>query len=683
MSSKGNDPPAPGGKFYITTAIDYPNSVPHLGHAYEKTVADFYARWHRQQGLDTHLLTGLDEHGEKIQEAAEKAGTTPQAFVDDQAKVFRALCQELEISNDDFIRTSEPRHHRFAAELFARLQARGDVYFGNYEGDYCISCESFYTDSQLQDGKCPIHGRPTERVKEESYFFRLGKYRPWIQEHIRSHPEFIYPEERRNEILSRLDEEVRDLSISRCTFNWGIPVPGDSRHVIYVWFDALSNYISALLSPRNLYERFWPADVHVIGKDIIWFHTVIWPCILHSAGHPLPRQVYVHGFILDREGRKMAKHLGNVVDPLEVARRHGPEVLRYYFLRAFASGLDGKFSLEELIERYHGELGNDLGNLILRVVKLVESKFAGCLAPGGAVEADLDPLPVEEEYARLVERREHHRALEALWAFIRKTNAYLNERAPWKESDSRANARTLYNALEALRGIASLLAPVMPRTAAAVAEQIGIPPAPGSLAAFGQTAYRVVRKGPLFPRLEAPPAAGAGGLPPAAHPQPSGPPAESDPFSWLDLRVGLIEEVKEHPNADSLYVLTVNLGSERRTVCAGLRKHLQPQELERRKVVVLANLKPAKLRGLESRGMILATDRRDGKVAPVDPGQAAVGERVQVSGIAGPAKPAITLKDFEKTPLRMKGGRVVYGEKPLWTSAGEVGCEAADGATVR
>ncbi len=679
MSSKGNDAPARTGKFYITTAIDYPNSVPHLGHAYEKTVADFYARWHRQQGLDTHFLTGLDEHGEKIQEAAEKAGSTPQAFVDDQAEVFRALCRELEISNDDFIRTSEPRHHRFAAELFSRLQAKGDVYFGHYEGDYCISCESYYTESQLQDGKCPIHGRPTERVKEESYFFRLGKYRPWIQEHIRSHPEFIFPEERRNEILSRLDEEVRDLSISRCTFNWGIPVPGDPRHIIYVWFDALSNYISALLSPQNLYERFWPADVHVIGKDIIWFHTVIWPCILRSAGYPLPRQVYVHGFILDREGRKMAKHLGNVVDPLEVARRYGPEVLRYYFLRAFASGLDGKFSLEELIERYHGELGNDLGNLLLRVIKLVESKFAGCLTPGGGVEADLDPRPVVEEYGRQVERREHHRALEALWGLIRKTNAYLNEKAPWKESDPRANTRTLYNALEALRGIASMLTPVMPRTALAIAGQIGIPPASGPLAAFAQTAYRVVRKEPLFPRLEAPPGTGASGRDLST----AEPPAGADPFSWLDLRVGLIEEVKEHPDADSLYILTVNLGSERRTVCAGLRKHLQPQELELRKVVFLANLKPAKLRGIESRGMILATDRRDGKVAPVDPGQAAIGERVQVPGVSGPPKPAISLKDFERTPLRMKGGRVVYGEISLRTSAGEVECEAADGATVR
>ncbi len=404
-------------RFYITTAIDYPNSVPHMGHAYEKVVADFYARAARLRGIKTHFLIGLDEHGQKIQEAADKAGMAPQAFVDDKAAVFRALYERLEISNDDFIRTSEERHHSFARDLYQRLKASGDIYKDHYEGDYCISCEKFLTASELIDGKCPIHERPTTIVKEDSYFFRLGKYRDQVRAHIEANPEFIYPEERRREILARLGEEVRDLSISRSTFDWGIPVPDDPAHVLYVWVDALSNYYSALVQPRDLTDEFWPADCHVIGKDILWFHTMIWPAMLLSAGYELPRQVYVHGFILDKDGRKMAKHVGNVVDPMEVVEEYSVDVLRYYFLRTFSSGKDGKFSVTELEERYNSELGNDLGNLILRVSKLVQTKLGGRVSIGAdnpEFRERLSPATTIESFFRNADRRDHNRAMDDL-----------------------------------------------------------------------------------------------------------------------------------------------------------------------------------------------------------------------------------------------------------------------------
>lgn len=676
-------------KFYITTAIDYPNSAPHMGHAYEKTIADFYARWYRLKGEDTRFLTGVDEHGQKIQEAATKAETTPQDFVDEKAKIFQELCHTLEISNDDFIRTSSARHHKFAQEIYRKVVEQGDIYEGQYEGDYCISCESFYTQAQLEDGKCPIHNRPTERIQEQSYFFRLGKYQNWIRQHIKENERFIYPPERRNEILSRLEDEVRDLSISRSTFDWGIPVPDDPKHVMYVWFDALSNYISALTEPENLYDRYWPADMHVIGKDIIWFHTVIWPCMLHSAGFPIPKQIYVHGFILDAEGRKMAKHLGNVVDPLEVVKGFSPDVLRYYCLRSFPGGQDGKFSLGDLRERYHSELGNDLGNLILRVIKLVEGRLGGVAKTPEGFAGALDSSETVKEFSQSVDDREHHRAIDTLWTYVRRTNAYLNENAPWKEDDDATFHRVLYNALEALRTISYLIQPVMPNVAESIAKQLGFSIETGDLPTFGTGEYRVQRDNPLFPRIETPKekkssestpkkkkggGGGAGG-------------GDVDPFAKLRIVVGFIEDVQEHPDAEALYVFRVQMGEgdegERRTICAGLRQHLSVGDLLNRKVVVLANLKPAKLRGIESQGMVLASDRKDGAVVPVDPGEAPVGDELRVEGIEPRPKAKLSSKDFGKAPLAVKEGRVVYGEQPLKTSRGEVACDAEDGAVVR
>jgi len=667
--------------FYITTAIDYPNSVPHMGHAYEKVVADFYARAARRRGVDTRFLIGLDEHGQKIQEAADKAGVSAQAFVDEKAEIFRRLYDLLEISNQDFIRTSEGRHHRFVQKLYEQVRDQGDIYKGFYEGEYCISCEKFLTAGELVDGKCAIHERPTTVVKEESYFFRLGKYRDRIRDHIEKHADFIYPDERRNEILSRLQGEVRDLSISRSTFDWGIPLPDDPEHVLYVWFDALSNYYSALLEPDDISAVYWPCDCHVIGKDILWFHTVIWPAMLLSAGYELPRQVYVHGFILDKDGRKMAKHLGNVVDPLEVIEEYSVDVLRYYFLRSFSSGKDGKFSVADVEERYNAELGNDLGNLVLRVAKLVQTRLGGRIAIGGdnaEFRERLSPDATIEAFFQAADAREHHRAVEALWEYVRATNVYMNDRAPWRIKDDAELAAVLGAGVEALRVIAHLASPIMPAVAAAMAESLGFELATVSAMAEGQRTCEVRASRPLFPRRESE-KKGA-----ARQKQKTAQPAEVDPFAKLEIRVGRIEEARNHPDADQLFVLSVDLGEdEKRSICAGLRQHLAAEDLNGRKVIVLANLKPAVLRGVASAGMVLASDRADGAVVPVDPGDAPIGDLIGVEGIEATPKRKLSKSNFEKAPLTVRGGRVVYRDKPLRSSAGEVRCAAPDGAPVR
>ncbi len=676
-----NENPAP---FYITTAIDYPNSVPHMGHAYEKVVADFYARASRLRGVPTRFLIGLDEHGQKIQEAAEQGGLSPQEFVDEKATAFRELYALLDISYDDFVRTSEPRHREFCQRFYERIRDAGDVYKGFYEGDYCISCEKFYTASELVDGRCPIHERPTTPVKEESYFFRLSKYREAILRHIEANPAFVYPRERRNEIVARLREDVRDLSISRSTFDWGIPVPDDPGHVLYVWFDALENYLSALHAPEDLSATFWPASCHVIGKDINWFHSVIWPAMLLSAGEELPAQVYVHGFILDEDGRKMAKHLGNVVDPLEIVGEYGVEVLRFYFLRSFASGHDGKFSRAELEDRYHAELANELGNLVLRVVKLIATRLGGEIATPGRPEVLGDEELIEEFFA-LVDGREHHRAMERLWSYIKRSNAYLNETEPWKLKDPGEFTAVLAECFEALRTVSHLLSPAMPKTAAAIGSSLGFTLGTLSERRREPSTYRVEEKPPLFPRRETAkePKTKEKRMDESHKPK-KGPPAPVDPFAKLALRVGRIVEVNEHPDADSLYAMTVDLGEdEPRSICAGLREYLPASDLQDRMVVVLANLKPAKLRGIESRGMILASDRKDGAVVPVDPGDAEIGVEVGVEGIESAPKKKLSKSEFEKAPLTVQGGRVSYAGKPLRTAAGPVLCDAEDDAPVR
>ena len=678
--------------FYITTAIDYPNGVPHMGHAYEKIVADFYARAARLRGQETRFLIGLDEHGLKIQQAAAAEQKEPQAFVDEKAVIFREMYETLGITHDDFIRTSEPRHHEYAQALYQRCLDKGDIYKDFYKTDYCVSCEKPLQKSDISTGIClgdaskPLKECPVTTIEEESYFFRLGKYRDAVRQHILDHPEFVVPEERRNEVLARLDGDLHDLSISRSSFTWGVPLPNDTEHVMYVWFDALANYASALQKPEDC-TRFWPADCHVIGKDIIWFHAVIWPAMLLSAELPLPRQVYAHGFILDKDGRKMSKTVGNVVDPMDVANEFGVDVLRYYFLRAFSSGQDGNFALEELEERYKTELGNDLGNLIMRLSKLTLSRCGGTLSPQSNAD-DLGIAKVIEECCEWIDRREHHRALESLWSFLRGINAYLNETAPWKVKDDSEVARILYGAVEAVAAVLHLLSPAMPEVSRQAAETLGIQLAALDALQPGKASYTAQPATALFPRREdkkpkSDSADSEGKAKPKKSKKGGGAQVSVDPFAKLEIRVGYIEEVNEHPDADALYAMTVDIGGEPRSICAGLREHLEVGELLHRKVVVLANLKPAKLRGIESRGMILATDRKDGKVVPVDPGAAESGDLVTVEGIEATPKKKLSKSDFEKAPLSILGGRVSYAGKLLRTPSGELLCDAEDGAPVR
>lgn len=665
--------------FYITTAIDYSNSAPHMGHAYEKVIADFYARAYRLRGVDTRFLIGLDEHGQKMQEAAEKRGKSPQEFVDGQADVFRNLYRFLKITNDDFVRTSEKRHHDFCQDLYRRVHDAGDIYKGFYEGDYCISCERFYTATELVDGKCPLHDRATTKVKEESYFFRMSRFRDALRTHIEEKPTFIYPEKRRNEIVARLSEELKDLSISRSTFDWGIPLPDDPNHVVYVWFDALSNYMSALRQPTDLYDRYWPADCHVIGKDISWFHAVIWPAMLLSAGYPLPHQVYVHGFINDQNGRKMSKELGNVVNPLKVIDDYSVEVLRFYFLRCFASGQDGNFSMQELEDRYNSELANELGNLILRVVKLVRTRLGGEISTPG-YPADLDDATTIDDFFRWVDAREHHRAVDALWTYIKKTNAYMNEKEPWKIKEEEPLKRVLGTCIEALRTIASLVEPAMPETAANVATALGIKLPPVIDHSRQPRTYCVQATDALFPRREKEKSTPATTSLKNKKPEPTA----VDPFTKLELRVGQVVEVTEHPDADALFAMKIDVGEgETRSICAGLRGHVTTEELQGRRVLVLANLKKAKLRGIESNGMVLAADRTDGKVIPVDPGKAEIGDLVTIPAIETRPKKKLSKSAFEKAPLAALDGKVSYKGKPLRSSVGFVLCDAEDGAVVR
>lgn len=460
-------------KFYVTTAIDYPNTKPHLGHAYEKIIADVMARWHRLKGEDVLFLTGMDEHGQKIERASVIAGKTPKEFLDEMAVFYKDLCKRLNISYDDFIRTTEERHARVAREIFKKVFDRGDIYKGFYEGLYCVSCEAFYTEKDAPDCKCPIHKKDLEVVKEESYFFKLSKYQKQIVEHIKNNKNFILPETRRNEILNRLESEVKDLSVSRVSFKWGIPLPIDERHVIYVWFDALLNYISALDYPGEKFKKFWPADVQNIGKDISWFHTVIWPAILLAADLELPKTIFIHGFI-NVGGEKLSKTRGIVVDPIELVNRYGADALRYFLLREIPLGDDGDFSEEALVKRINTELADSLGNLVNRVLVLVEKNFEGYVPEQNGDELKKVALNVSKAVENSMEEFQFHNALNDIFYLVNESNRIINEKKPWEIKDRKELGGILYSLLESLRFVAVLLYPFTPETSGKIFEQLGL-----------------------------------------------------------------------------------------------------------------------------------------------------------------------------------------------------------------
>lgn len=623
--------------FYITTPIYYPSGKLHIGHAYTTVAGDAMARYKRMRGYQVMYLTGTDEHGQKIEKKADEAGVSPQTYVDGMVTGIQDLWEKLEISNDDFIRTTEERHTKVVQRIFEQLLHQGDIYLGEYEGWYCKECESFYTQRQLEDGKCPDCGHDVEKVKEESYFFKMSKYADRLLQYYNDHPSFIQPESRKNEMINNfIKPGLEDLAVSRTSFDWGIPVPSNPKHVIYVWIDALTNYITALgydTDHPEKYETFWPANVHLMSKEIVRFHTIYWPIMLMALDLPLPEKVFGHGWLLMKDG-KMSKSKGNVVDPIMLIDRYGLDALRYYLLREVPFGSDGVFTPEGFIERINYDLANDLGNLLSRTVAMVDQYFAGELPVYKGAMTDFDDdlvamvFSTKEKVENAMENLEFSVALDAIWQLIRRTNKYIDETQPWvlgKDPDKKEELSTvLAHLAETLRYISVFLSPFLTQTPAKIHKQLGFSEETltswPSLSAFGQIprGTKVHRGQPLFPRLDVDQEVNhiVGKMRETAQPSkeetnPENEKAEAeeisiDDFSKVELRVAQVVEVAAVKKTDRLLKLQLDLGFEHRQVVSGIAQHYTAEELEGRKVICVTNLKPVKLRGEYSQGMVLA-----------------------------------------------------------------------------